>query len=570
MNSSLFQRAAGAWLNSTSSGGLEKRVRVGVLVGALLFGWVQASHLGAGQEIRQRPKLILVLAIDQMRFDYLDRFDDLYKGGLRTLIDEGAIFTNALYRHAVTETGPGHSVILSGRHPSSSGIVGNSWYDLLLGRSVNVIADPFQDPLGGEGAQGSPVNLVGFTLGDALKQSTPESKVVGVSQKDRSAILMAGRLGDAAYWYETSGGNFITSTYYMDEAPSWLDRWNRQNVADRYEGQPWNRLIDDPAIYDRYAGPDAVDGEWDRSDIVFPHTIRGNPPERGFYADLTRTPFLDEITLELALEATTGHDLGSDEYTDILAVGFSGTDIVGHTYGARSQEVMDQLLRLDLVLGKLLSEIDRRVGLEQTLVVLTADHGSLPLVETLQMTGVSGRRVDPAILQNAVEEALEERFEDSSNLIASFSSRSIYLDVAAIERQGSKRAEVEQVIIDALTSTGIVSAVYTQEQLVSDSPSEDPYVELYRNSFFSSRSPHLSVRINPFIYLSSEFSGGTGHGSPYGYDRHIPIILMGAAVQPGRNPGDSGPEDIAPTLAQILGLEYPRESDSRILIEAFR
>ena len=249
---------------------LHTPIRRAVLLAALAAGLFQTSFLLARQEVGQRPRLILVLAIDQMRFDYLTRFDDLYAGGLRTLIDNGAVFTNARYRHAATETGPGHSVILSGRHPSSSGIVANAWYDGLLGRTVNVVADPFESPLGGPGASASPVNFVGFTLGDALKQSTPESRVVGVSQKDRSAILMAGRLGDGAYWYETSGGNFITSTYYMDVSPAWLDEWNGRNVADRYARRPWDRLIEDEAVYQRYAGPDAIDGEWDRQDTVFP------------------------------------------------------------------------------------------------------------------------------------------------------------------------------------------------------------------------------------------------------------------------------------------------------------
>ncbi len=549
---------------------LHTPIRRAVLLAALAAGLFQTSFLLARQEVGQRPRLILVLAIDQMRFDYLTRFDDLYAGGLRTLIDNGAVFTNARYRHAATETGPGHSVILSGRHPSSSGIVANAWYDGLLGRTVNVVADPFESPLGGPGASASPVNFVGFTLGDALKQSTPESRVVGVSQKDRSAILMAGRLGDGAYWYETSGGNFITSTYYMDVSPAWLDEWNGRNVADRYARRPWDRLIEDEAVYQRYAGPDAIDGEWDRQDTVFPHQIRGNPPEQGFYSDLTRTPFVDELTLEVALEARAAHDLGTDGFTDILAVGFSGTDIVGHTYGARSQEVMDQLLRLDRVLENLFAEIDRSVGLEETLIVLTADHGSLPLIETLQARGVDARRIDPAILRDAVEGGLREGFGNATGFLASFGTRGIYLDAGAIADRGARRSDVEQVIIDALTSTGIVAAVYTQAQLAGDAGSEDPYIDLYRNGFFSSRSPHLSVRINPYIYLSSEFSGGTGHGTPYDYDRHIPIVLMGPGVRPGTFPAASGPEDIAPTLARILGLEYPREPDARILTEALR
>jgi hypothetical protein len=240
---------------------------------ALLIGTIVLSSAW-GEQRAGKPKLILVLSIDQMRFDYLTRFNDLYQGGFRTLLDQGAVFSEAHYHHAMTETGPGHSVILSGRHPSHSGIIANAWYDSFLKRTINVVEDPVHSPLGGEGRRASPVNFIGFTLGDVLKQKTPESRVVAVSLKDRSAILMAGPRGDAAYWYETSGGNFITSTYYMSKAPTWLEKWNGQRLPDRYADKKWHRLLEDKNLYEKYAGPDAIEGEWDRKDIVFPHSIR--------------------------------------------------------------------------------------------------------------------------------------------------------------------------------------------------------------------------------------------------------------------------------------------------------
>ena len=528
---------------------------------------VRASFAEPVQEFRTPPKLILVLSIDQMRFDYLTRFDDLYKRGLRTLIDGGAVFTNARYRHASTETGPGHAVILSGRHPSSSGIVGNQWYDPLLSRQVYVVDDPFQFPLGGPGRQASPVNFVGFTVGDALKLANPESRVVGISFKDRAAILMAGRFADAAYWYEISGGHFVTSTYYMDETPRWLERWNRRRLADKYAEVQWTRIVEDLSVYQQYAGKDAVDGEWDRIDIVFPHRIRGDPPQSLYYQDLRRTPFTDEITLDASLRAMDAHELGEDDSTDILAIGFSGTDFVGHTYGPDSQELMDQLLRLDVILGRLFDEADRRVGMERTLVVMTSDHGALPLVEKLQADGVDARRVDPLVLRNAMDAALAEQFEDSSAFVLQVPG-GVHLNTRLIKQRGILVSDVERTIADALTGTGLVAAVYTQNQLVGNEPTEDPYLQLYRNSFFSSRSPHLSIRLNPYVYLSNVFLGGTGHGTAYDYDRHVPIVLMGPGVRAGTFPLESGPEDIAPTLAAILGLDYPREPDSRILSEA--
>jgi len=520
------------------------------------------------QNAPSKPKLVLVLSIDQMRFDYLTRFAPLYKGGLKMLLDRGAVFTEANYRHSATETGPGHSVILSGRHPSHSGIVANDWYDSYLHKSVGVVEDPVQAPVGGQGRGASPVNALSYTLGDVLKSKNAQSHVVGVSLKDRSAVLMAGRRGDAAYWYETAGGDFITSTYYMREAPNWLTRWNGRHVADEYAGQMWTRLLPDTALYEQYAGPDKVDGEWDRKDTVFPHAIRGKPPERLFYDDLRRTPFADEMTLAFALETMKAHRLGEDADTDIFAIGFSATDVVGHTYGPDSQESMDQLLRLDSVLERLFKEIDSRVGLQNTLIVLTADHGSLPLVENLQAKGIDAQRASPAVLQNAVRQALEQRFPGVANMFV-FSSPDFYFNEETLRRNNIDRKEVEKTAIAALLRTRLVEKVYTQDDLTGTAPSNDPFLPLFRNAFFAPRSPQLNVLLKKYVYLSG-LVGGTGHGTAYDYDRHVPIVFMGPGIKPGTYAEPCGPEDIAPTLALILGLDLPREEDSRLLTEMLK
>jgi predicted AlkP superfamily pyrophosphatase or phosphodiesterase len=536
------------------------------LLAVIFFSTVFGQSSTPAQSRPARPKLVLVLSIDQMRFDYLTRFDRLYKGGLRLLLDRGAVFTNANYRHASTETGPGHSVILSGRHPSHSGIVANEWYDSYLNKVVNVVDDPVQRPLGGSGRSASPANAISFTIGDVLKAKDPHTHVVGVSLKDRSAILMGGRRADAAYWYETAGGNFITSTYYMAEPPAWLVAVNNRHMADARAGQLWTRLLPDTSLYERYAGKDAIEGEWDRKDTVFPHLIRGKPPETAFYDDLRRTPFADEMTLDVALEAMTAHHLGEDDATDILAIGFSATDIIGHTYGSDSQEVMDQLLRLDLVLDRLFKEVDRRAGLANTLVVLTADHGSLPLVENLQAKGVDARRAMPAVLNDAVKQALATRFPGAESLVRNYLSPDFYLDEEAISRRHLNRAEVEATAIQALLATGLVAKVYTAEELRSSQPGSDPYLRLFQNAFFEPRSPQLTVRLKEFVYLNAAV-GGTGHGSAYEYDRHVPIVFMGNGVKAGLYKELCGPEDIAPTLGLMLDLEFPREQDSRLLRE---
>jgi predicted AlkP superfamily pyrophosphatase or phosphodiesterase len=511
------------------------------------------------------PRLVLVIVVDQMRFDYLTRFAPLFERGFKQLLAHGAVFSHALYGHATSETGPGHAVILSGRQGRHSGIVANEWYDSLAGRRVNVVEDPVQRPVGGTGRGASPANFLGFTLGDVLKKTSPASKVVAVSLKDRAAVLLGGRRADGAYWYDPDTGRFITSTYYMPTAPAWLDAFNRERFADRV--RRWDRLKPDEALYRRYAGEDKVAGEWDGVDNVFPHVVRGAPPEPGFYDDVRRTPFADEITLDVALQAFAADHLGEDEATDVLAVSFSATDIIGHTYGPDSQEAMDNMLRLDWTLGRLFDEVDRKVGRGRTVVALTADHGASPLVEVLRAKGVDARRAAPALFEEAVRRALAQRFPSADGLVASFDAPNVWLDLDRIHRLGLARGEVETVVSRALLSTGLVEKVYTHEQLMGDPPPGDPYFPLVQAAFFAPRSPHLFGVVRRYVYVG-ERPGGTGHGTAHDYDRHVPVVFMGAGVRPGTYDEPCGPEDIAPTLGALIGLDYPLQDAHRVLGEA--
>jgi predicted AlkP superfamily pyrophosphatase or phosphodiesterase len=524
----------------------------------------QASGSGA-------PRLLLFISVDQMRYDYLTRFAPFYGGGFKTLRERGAIFPNAYYRHANTETGPGHSVLLSGRSGWHSGIVANQWFDAVLKREVNVVEDPAVRNIGGSGAGygASPVNFSGFTVGDMLKKRTPGSRVVGISLKDRAAILMSGPRADAAYWFDPGSGGFVTSTYYAKTPPAWLRQWNAKRLADSPQWRVWSRLLPDEALYQKYAGPDDVKAEWDGVDTVFPHHVREAPPSAKFYDDLRRTPFGDELLLDAALDAMAAHQLGADDDPDVLAIGFSSSDVIGHTYGPDSQEQMDEYLRLDLTLGRLLDEVDRRVGLDRVLVGLSADHGVMPLVENLQARGVAARRVRTTEILEPVTRALESRFGPQNGLVARFSAPDFYLDLDAIVRHGLARHEVEAVAAQALLDTGLVEKVYTHEQLLGDPPADDPYFPFMRRSFYQPRSPHLTVLLRPWTYLSDR-AGGTGHGTPYEYDRHVPIVFLGPSVKPGTYPTACGPEDIAPTLAALLRLDYPMQDAERVLTEMMR
>ena len=515
-----------------------------------------------------KPRLVVVLSIDQMRYDYLVRFRPLYTGGLKTLMERGAVFSNARYRHANCETGPGHSVLLSGRDGLHSGIIGNLWYDALLGRLVYVVDDPTVTPVGGAARGSSPANFIGFTLGDVLKKALPTAKVVGVSLKDRAAVLMAGPRADAAYWYEPGIGKFITSSYYMKTLPPWLEAINARRVPDSYAGKSWTKLLADESLYKKYAGDDAVATEFDTRETTFPHPVHGDVGSPAFYEDFRRSPFADELTLEVALGALTAHDLGKDEATDILAIGFSATDVIGHAFGPDSQEMMDQMLRLDHILKRLFETIGAKVGLDKTVFVLSADHSVMPLVESLQKQGFDAKRVAPAALQAAAMASLEKRFPGKKDLVLNYLPPDFYLNLESIAAQGLKRREVEQAIADGLLSTGVVARVYTASMFDSDPPTalEDPYFDAVRRSFFGARSPQVIARLREYVYLTA-FPGGTGHGTAYEYDRHVPLVFMGPSIKAGAYDGESGPEDIAPTLGLLLGIDYPLQDARRRLTE---
>ena len=362
----------------------------------------------------------------------------------------------------------------------------------------------------------------------------------------------------------------LVRTYYAKEAPGWLTEFNNRKLPASYATKPWTRLLPDLAVYEKYAGTDDGPGEWDLHDTTFPHVFPTKPPEPAFYTSLTRTPYPDEILLQLALQVLDAYKLGMGVSPDLMAVSFSAPDVVGHTYGPFSQEQMDEYLRLDLVLGRLLQAVEQRVGAANFLVILTADHAVMPVVEWLQEHGhPEAQRRRPTVLSEVVNARLKERYPSAPNLVASFSSPDFYFDLDAIRKAGLTREEVERVAIGALMSTGIVERVYTHADMLGEPAGSDPYIELFRNSFFAPRSPHLMVLPKMYTYISTNV-GGTGHGTPYEYDRHVPIVWMGPGIPRGQYATPAGPEDIAPTLAKMLDIPFPIEPDARLLTELLK
>jgi predicted AlkP superfamily pyrophosphatase or phosphodiesterase len=531
----------------------------------------------------KRPRLVLLIAVDQFRYDYLERFGDLFgAGGLRRLLRDGASWTDCNYDHVPTETAPGHATMLTGAWPSETGIIANLWYDRVEGKPVENVRDDSVRLLGGGSgeAASSPHNLLASTLGDQLKMATAgRSRVVGVSSKNRAAILPAGRTADAAYWYSTQTGAFVSSTYYFDKLPDWAARFNAGRPADKFFGAKWERLLP-AAEYERRAGAD--DAPWEKStdkrSSVFPHVIDGGLKEPGaaFYADLDYSPYSNDLVLAFAEAALAGEKLGADEDTDVLTVSFSANDIVGHRYGPYSHEAMDMTLRVDRQIARLLEVVDARVGLANAVVAFTADHGVAPSPEHSVEMGLPGGRVKVSDVLTAVRNRLRARFgkpgdkDTTADYVQTFSNGQVYLNRAALERDGVSAEEAERVAGEAALTVPGISRYFTRTQLVSGSvPPADAVARRVLHGFNAKRSGDVVVIQEAFKYLSDYVSVAT-HGAPYEYDTHVPLVIMGGGLAPGRYLNAATPADLALTLARLLSVEPPSNATGRVLLEAFK
>lgn len=540
-----------------------------ILLGLKTLYFLAAIGLVNAKDAVPVPRLVVVIVVDQMRYDYLIRFQDLYQDGFRTLLEKGAVFTEARYRHALTVTAPGHAVIMTGRHPSSSGITSNNWFDSDLNAKRAAVADPDYRSVGGPGSGASPRGLLVKTLGDRLKQQYPGSRVVGISIKDRSAILMAGRDADAAYWYSGSCRCFLTSNYYMEQLPNWMTAFNRLNSVARFKGKRWERLVDDSLTYKIHSREDHSTYEFDGHQITFPHILDGLGHGQKTGLNAISSPFGDEILLGAALAAVEGHELGTDEVPDLLAISFSSPDYIGHLFGPFSQEVMDTHLRLDRVVGQLFTALDQRIGLNHTLIVLSSDHGAAPIVEEATKQGRLAKVMPAEVLPATVSSALNKLAPNIGDAIALFDSPHFFLNFPRLKRQGVTRHQAEKAAQEALLLNESVAAVYTHRDMLNTIQGDDPFWQLYRNSFFEPRSPHLMVRLKKHHYIRGSRSA-TGHGTPHEYDRHIPIIFLGPQIDSGIHPKACGPEDIAPTLAKLLSVHLPPTVDARVLTEVLQ
>lgn len=510
-------------------------------------GGSATEHAAATPPLR----LVVVVTVDQMRYDYLERFGGQFTGGFARLLRGGALFTNAFQDHANSATAPGHATTLSGREPYRTGIVLNS-----IG--VGDAGSPLVDA---DGPGASPRRFRGSTLIDWMRARDRRSRALSVSRKDRGAILPVGRARENVYWY-ASDGRFTTSRYYADTLPAWVRRFNARRLPHRYAGRSWDLLL--PAS--EYAEPDSVPVEDLGRETAFPHVL--SPDTAVALGDIIAFPWMDELTVRFALDGVSALRLGAGSAPDLLAVSLSATDAVGHRFGAASREMHDQMLRLDRTLGLFVDSLYALRDSAGIVFALTADHGGTPPPEVATPTAVNPRpmRVDMTGFTDSFYQSLLGRGVDAAGF--DFRDAILFLDPAALRRAGLDRDSVARAFAQgALREPGVARADLFADVLRADTL-RDPVARRWRHAL----PPGLPVAVVVTLLPGNVWGVGPPgvHGSPWDDDTHVPLVLYGPPIRAGRFGDFASVVDLAPTLAAALGVRPTESLDGRVLRAALR
>jgi predicted AlkP superfamily pyrophosphatase or phosphodiesterase len=489
------------------------------------------------------PTLVVLVVVDQLRADLLDKYGDFFTGGFRRLRTEGHSFVNAGHDHGVTVTASGHATLSTGVYPSRHGVVSNLWQEMSGNRWVPVenIDDTTVKIVGVSDARGaSPVHLMRSGFAEWLVRANPRSKVASVSGKDRGAIQPAAHVrGAYVYWFEGAFGRFVTSSYYRNRDPQWVTAFNAEQLQKHSGDSLWS-FSGSEAVKSR-SNRDTLDYEADGVRTFFPHTHAVEKGSASFWVWWENTPFVDALTIEMAEQMVKSLDLGRDDAPDFLNVSVSATDRIGHRFGPLSREQMDNLLRLDRELGEFFDFLDRTVGKNRWTVVLSADHGVMDSPEDLAARGDYGHRLTPA----------ENRTFDSLRAVA--------------DSNPDKRAASRD-LAASLKKIPLVADAWTTEELARSQ--QDSFAVLMKRSMYPGREAGrfsrqgVEFRYRPGIYGAPR---GSGHGQPYWFDRHVPLIFMGPGIVAAQDPSRAATVDFAPTVASLLDIAYPRDLDGRVL-----
>jgi predicted AlkP superfamily pyrophosphatase or phosphodiesterase len=539
---------------------------------------------GAAAAAPVRPRLVVVISIDQFRADYQTRFYDLYLpptsdqgvGGFRYLMERGAYHTDSHHDHYPLVTGVGHSVQLTGAPPYKTGIVGNEWFDRELNAERYCVGDT-KSPLVGaadpEGKRGiSPATLRVSTVGDELKMATGgQAKVWAVAFKDRAAVLMAGRLADGVLWFDDETGAWVSSRFYRPDGtlPRWVADWNAAKKIDAFFGKAWELSVPPAALKRLWTPGNEFANPRNGLGKTFPHPINGGlqQPGKAFYAAFTNTPYGNEYVLGTAEEILREEKLGQDEIPDILAINLSTNDYIGHAFGPDSAEVLDVTVQTDRQLSRFFRFLARSVpgGLQSVTIVLTADHGVAPIASAMQKAGfpAGGLKVG----KDTVQQALEAKFGPGA-WVQDMVETNVYLDRKAFEDKGIDFGKAETAAAEALREEPGVYAAYTRGQILDGRLPGTDIGRRVARSFHPKVSGDVVVVSDPFWMPGSIV--GTTHGTPYAYDTAVPLLLAGAGIKPGRYTQRVSTLDIAPTLSDLLGILQPSGCEGRVLSHALK
>jgi predicted AlkP superfamily pyrophosphatase or phosphodiesterase len=495
-----------------------------------------------------RPKLVVIVVIDQFRGDYLERYHDQFgEGGFRLFLDHGANFSDCNYNYANTRTGPGHATLLTGAYSNGHGIIANEWWDPQKKRMVTSVQDDDTKLVGisSDAPGSSPHNLLADTLGDELKLATQgKSRVFGIALKDRASVLPAGFSGDGAYWIDQKSGAMITSTYYRNDLPKWAQDFNDRKSGDKYLNRDWK----------------------DASGRVLRTTTPANGKPVNFYELVGSTPFANDYEFDFARELITSERLGSGDATDLLVISLSANDILGHQVGPDSPEMQAMALAMDRQLAEFFSFLGQQVGLANTWLALSADHGIAPVPAVAAKLHLPAVALSGEKLRAQMNQALNAKLSAGKNTeyVKSFDYPLAWLDPDAFTAMRVKEEDAELAVGEAMKQAGL-RGYFTRGQLArGETPNTEVGVK-YAHSYSPLGGWYVIGIPAPFTVDSPK---GTDHASPYTYDTHVPLAFYGLAFQPGVYRTHAEPVDLAVTLASLLGINAPTHAVGRVLTEA--
>ncbi|MDO6390930.1 alkaline phosphatase family protein [Pontibacter sp. BT731] len=523
--------------------------------------------------VEGRPKLVVGIVVDQMRYDFLYRYWDKYsEGGFKRLVKQGFNFKNNQYSYVPTYTGPGHASVYTGSVPALNGIIGNSWYDRTTGKTIYCVEDKTVKTVGSTSDAGlmSPRNLLTTTITDELRLSNNmQSKVIGIALKDRGSILPAGHTANGAYWFDSPSGNWITSTFYANALPSWVQEFNNQKHPDKLLGEVWNTLLP----IEQYTESTADDMPWERAlpgeeRPVFPHNI---PALRGKDYELIRSiPAGNTLTTEFAKAALRGENLGKGNHTDFLALSYSTPDYTGHSFGPNSIEVQDVYLRLDREIEELINLLEKEIGKDNVLIFLTADHGAAHVPAYMESLKIPAGTANSGVLRDSLELHLNKTF-GKGRWVERYTNQQVYLDHKTIEGKKLKRADVQEAAANYVVRfEGVARAI--SADAVQRAGWAGGMMSRIASGYNAQRSGDVIVVLQPgwFEGYGSGPQKGTTHGSYSNYDTHVPLVWYGWKVKPGESSAETAVADIAPTIASWLYIQEPNGSVGRPLQELMK